>query len=74
MGVSFGRSRVADLSFQVFNRALHPEWFATRAFRRVAHSGWEADLRIIEVLQEPRQCVGLDACVCVAQKDDFSLR
>ncbi|HZW30443.1 MAG TPA: DUF2617 family protein [Isosphaeraceae bacterium] len=48
MGVSFGRSRVADLSFQVFNRSLHPEWFATRAFRRVAHAGWEADLRIIE--------------------------
>jgi hypothetical protein len=48
MGVSFGRSRVADLSFQVFHRSLHPEWFATRAFRRVAHSGWEADLRIIE--------------------------
>lgn len=48
MGVSFGRSRVADLSFQVFNRSLHPDWFATRAFRRVSHSGWEANLRIIE--------------------------
>jgi hypothetical protein len=48
MGVSFGRSRIADLSFQVFNRGLHPEWFATRAFRRVEHPGWLADLRIIE--------------------------
>jgi hypothetical protein len=48
MGVSSGRSRVADLSFQVFNRSLHPEWFATRTFRRVEHQGWGADLRIIE--------------------------
>jgi hypothetical protein len=48
MGVSSGRSRVADLSFQVFNRSLHPEWFATRAFRRVSLPGWEADLRIID--------------------------
>ena len=48
MGVSFGRSRIADLSFQVFHRSLHPEWFATRAFRRVEHPGWGADLRIIE--------------------------
>jgi hypothetical protein len=48
MGVSFGRSRIADLSFQVFNRWLHPEWFATRAFRRLEHSQWRADLRIIE--------------------------
>ena len=48
MGVSFGRARVADLSFQVFNRSLHPEWFATKAFRRISHPGWEASLRIIE--------------------------
>ena len=32
MGVRFGRSRVADLTFQVFNRTLHPDWFATREF------------------------------------------
>jgi hypothetical protein len=48
MGVSFGRSRVADLWFQVFNRSLHPDWFATRAFRRIESQGWQADLRIIE--------------------------
>jgi hypothetical protein len=48
MGVGFGRSSVADLTFQVFNRSLHPDWFATREFRRIAQSGWEADLRIIE--------------------------
>ena len=48
MGVSFGQSRVADLSFQVFQRSLHPEWFATRVFRRFEHQNWEADLRIIE--------------------------
>jgi Protein of unknown function DUF2617 len=46
--VSFGRARVADLAFQVFNRPLHPEWFTARVFRRVHHQGWEADLRIIE--------------------------
>lgn len=48
MGVSFGRSRVADLSFQVFGRVVHPDWFAVRAHGRVGHGGWEADLRIIE--------------------------
>jgi hypothetical protein len=48
MGVRFERSRVADLSFRVFNRSLHPEWFTTRAFRRVDHQLWGADLRIVE--------------------------
>jgi hypothetical protein len=48
MGVGFGRSSVADLSFQVFNRSLHPDWFVTREFRRVSQPGWGADLRIIE--------------------------
>src|SRR4051794_37468267 len=48
MGVSSGRSRVADLAFQVFGRALHPDWFATRGHRRVTQAGWEADVRIIE--------------------------
>lgn len=48
MGVSRTPSRVADLLFQVFNRGLHPDWFATRSFRRIEFQGWEADLRIIE--------------------------
>ena len=48
MGVSFGRSRVADLTFQVFSRAVHPDWFAVRQHRRVGQDGWEADIRIIE--------------------------
>ena len=48
MGVSFGRSRVADLVFQVFSRAMHPDWFAVREHRRITQEGWEADLRIIE--------------------------
>jgi hypothetical protein len=48
MGVSFGRSRVADLAFQVFGRTLHPDWFAAREYRRVTQNGWEADIRIIE--------------------------
>ena len=48
MGVSSSRARVADLAFQVFDRALHPEWFATRVHRRVPQVRWEADIRIIE--------------------------
>ncbi len=48
MGVSSGPSRVADLSFQVFGRALHPDWFAVRAHQRIRQTGWEADLRIVE--------------------------
>jgi hypothetical protein len=48
MGVSSGRARVSEVTFQVFNCTLHPDWFSTRAFRRVEQLGWEADLRIIE--------------------------
>ncbi len=48
MGVGFGQSRVADLAFQVFKTGLHPDWFATREFRRVSQRDWEADLRVIE--------------------------
>jgi hypothetical protein len=48
MGVSFGRSRVADLTFQVFSRAIHPDWFAVRQHLRVGQDHWEADIRIIE--------------------------
>ncbi len=48
MGVSSGRSRVADLVFQVFSRPIHPEWFAARQHCRVGQDGWDADLRIIE--------------------------
>jgi Protein of unknown function DUF2617 len=47
MGVGFGQSRIADLAFQVFSRALHPDWFSTREFRRVEQRGWTADMRII---------------------------
>jgi hypothetical protein len=48
MGVGFGRAKVADLAFQVFNRSLHPEWFATREFRRVEQKRWTADVRIVD--------------------------
>jgi hypothetical protein len=48
MGVRSGRARVADLCFQVFNRALHPDWFSTRVYRRIPQAKWEADVRIIE--------------------------
>src|SRR3954452_24841820 len=48
MGVSHGRSRIADLAFQVFSRSVHPDWFAVREHTRVSQEGWEADLRVIE--------------------------
>ncbi len=48
MGVSSGRLRVSDLSFQVFRRPIHPDWFTTRSFRRLDHRAFSADLRIIE--------------------------
>lgn len=48
MGVGNRPSKVSDLSFQVFNRPLHPDWFAVKEHRRVAVEGWEADVRIIE--------------------------
>lgn len=48
MGVRSSRARVADLAFRVFNRGLHPDWFATRVYRRIPQAGWEADIRIID--------------------------
>jgi hypothetical protein len=48
MGVSSGRSRVGDLTFQVFGRPLHPDWLTVRGHKRVSHAAWEADVRIIE--------------------------
>ena len=48
MGVSSGRARVADVAFRVFSRTLHPDWFSTRLYRRIAQARWEADVRIIE--------------------------
>lgn len=47
MEIHSGRARVADLAFRVFDRALHPDWFATRAHRRIPRPHWEADVRII---------------------------
>lgn len=48
MGVGSERTRVADLSFQLYGRSLHPEWFRVRAHQRYAQAGWEADVRIVE--------------------------
>jgi hypothetical protein len=48
MGVSYGRTRVADLAFQVFSRSVHPDWFSVREHTRISQEGWEADLRVIE--------------------------
>ncbi len=47
MGVSHSRSRVADLTFQLFSRSVHPDWFAVREHTRVGQEGWEADIRVI---------------------------
>jgi Protein of unknown function DUF2617 len=48
MGVSSGRTRVTDLTFRVFDRVVHPDWFTVRAHCRYAQSTWEADVRIVE--------------------------
>jgi len=47
MKSSSERPRVADLTFRVFGRPIHPDWFAVRAHRRVAVDGWVADIRIV---------------------------
>ena len=48
MGVGFGRLRVADLTFQVFGRYLHPDWFVSNVHRRFSGGSWEADVRLVE--------------------------
>ncbi len=48
MGVESGRVKVSDLVFQVYHRAIHPDWFAVKAHQRVARGHWEADVRIID--------------------------
>lgn len=48
MGVSSGRSRIADLGFHVFGQVVHPDWFVTRAHRRVGRDAWQADIRLVD--------------------------
>jgi len=48
MGVGSGHARVSDRTFQVFDRALHPEWFTVRVHERFELGAWEADVRIVE--------------------------
>ncbi|GIW86558.1 MAG: hypothetical protein KatS3mg108_0882 [Isosphaeraceae bacterium] len=48
MGVGSQRTKVNDLLFQVFDRAIHPEWLPERAHRRINRDGWEADLRLLD--------------------------
>lgn len=48
MGVSSGRTRIGDLSFQVFSRSIHPDWLNVRRHVRYTQAGWEADIRIID--------------------------
>lgn len=51
MGVGSERTKIADLMFQVYGRALHPEWLPQRAHRRITRSNWEADLRLADGAQ-----------------------
>ncbi len=48
MSVSSGRSRVTELTFQVFGRIIHPDWFRVEDHQRIQRQDWKADLRIIE--------------------------
>jgi hypothetical protein len=48
MSIGSGTTRVSDLKFQVFDRALHPEWFAVRAHRRFSGGGCSADVHLVE--------------------------
>lgn len=48
MGVGSSRARVADLLFQVFDRAVHPDWFVPRQHRRCVRDTWQADIRIVD--------------------------
>lgn len=47
MDVRPGRSLVGDLAFRVYGRVVHPDWLDTRAFARIAQTGWDVDARII---------------------------
>ncbi len=48
MAVDSGHTHIGDLSFQIFARSLHPEWFRVRRHLRLLADPWEADVRIIE--------------------------
>ncbi len=48
MAAGASRPRIADLNFRVFDRPVHPDWFAVRAHRRIVTEAWEADIRVIE--------------------------
>jgi hypothetical protein len=48
MASSSSRPRVPDLSFRVFARALHPDWFTVKEHRHVVQDGWDADVRVVE--------------------------
>ncbi len=48
MGVESGQTKVGELLFRVYQRALHPDWFTPRAHRRLAQKRWTADVRVID--------------------------
>ena len=48
MAFESSRPRVPDLSFHVFARAVHPDWFGVKTHRRIVEDGWEAHVRIID--------------------------
>ena len=48
MKSSSDRPGAAGLTFRVFGRPVHPDWFAVKAHRRVAVDGWVADIRVVD--------------------------
>jgi hypothetical protein len=47
MPVHGGGLRLADLSFLVYDRAVHPDWFGARAWRAVRQGPWECVARLV---------------------------
>lgn len=48
MGARKDKSTAVTLDLRVYARAIHPDWFAVRAHRRLTMLGWEADVRLVE--------------------------
>ena len=42
-----GMLKVDDLSFEVFDRPMHPEWFSSRAHVRLKRQDWICDVHLI---------------------------
>ena len=48
MALNSSRPRAPLQTIRVFNRMIHPDWFAVKAHRRLVQDGWEADVRVID--------------------------